>query len=294
MLTALQRGHADVDVRGARLRGDDLAGAVGAVSQQVAGCSRVAVEATPTLETVVAVAGVLAAGGCVVPLNPSSGVDERRHVVEDAAPDLVLTTTDIDVTRRAALPPPPPMDDTTALVVYTSGTTGRPKGAAIPRRALVACLDALAARWEWTDADVLAHALPLFHVHGLVLGTLGPLRIGMALRRTDRFGAADDASMYFAVPTMWSRIVEADLAAMSGARLLVSGSAALPAPTFARVRAVTGHPLVERYGLTESLIVPAATPATAAAGQVGRPLDGVGVRIADADESGMGEVQLRG
>src|SRR5204862_6510802 len=133
-----------------------------------------------------------------------------------------------------------------------------------------------------------------FHVHGLVLGTLGPLRIGTALRRTDRFGAADGASMYFAVPTMWSRIAEADLAAMGGARLLVSGSAALPAPTFARVRAVTGHPLVERYGLTESLIVTAATPATASAGQVGLPLDGVGVRIADADESGMGEVQLRG
>jgi fatty acid CoA ligase FadD36 len=101
--------------------------------------------------------------------------------------------------------------------------------------------------------------------------------------------------MYFAVPTMWSRLDDDDLRAMRQARLLVSGSAALPAPVFDRVRDVAGHQLVERYGLTESLIVTAARiDEPRHAGMVGRPLRGVSLRIPDADESGLGEVHLSG
>jgi fatty acid CoA ligase FadD36/malonyl-CoA/methylmalonyl-CoA synthetase len=160
---------------------------------------------------------------------------------------------------------------------------------------VTACLDGLAATWHWTADDVLAHALPLFHVHGLVLGTLGPLRRGSRLVVTDRFAPVDGATMYFAVPTLWSRLSDHDLGALRGARLLVSGSAALPAPVFDRVLRQSGHALVERYGLTESLIVTAATSADdRSPGQVGRLLPGVGLRIDGADDNGMGEVQLAG
>ena len=295
MLTALDAAAADARVGDDRLHGRGLQGAVAAFAAQVSGHSRIAVVAQPSLHTVVAVAGALAAGCAVVPVNPSAGERERAHVLADSSPDRVIDVGDVDLRARADAPEVDVSPEKTALVVYTSGTTGAPKGAVLSRRAVMACLDGLAGVWEWTEADVLAHALPLFHVHGLVLGTLGPLRHGSALVRTERFGPIDDATMYFAVPTMWSRLADDALAQMRRARLLVSGSAALPAPVFARVRNETGHDLVERYGLTESLIVTAASPRDERQpGQVGRALPRVELRIASADESGLGEVELRG
>src|SRR5690606_13800991 len=168
------------------------------------------------------------------------------------------------------------------LIMYTSGTTGPPKGAVIPHRAIAAELDGLAAAWEWTPDDTLVHGLPLFHVHGLVLGVLGALRVGSKLHHTgrplpERYAAAG-GSLYFGVPTVWSRVVaEPDAAkALAPARLLVSGSAALPVPVFDRMRELTGQTPVERYGMTETLI----TISTRASGErrpgwVGLPIDGV-------------------
>src|SRR3954469_15081431 len=122
MLTALWSGRADVCIGGQRLRGDALTAAVGAVAARVGGARRVAVVAEPCLQTVVAVAGVLAAGACAVPLNPSAGAAERRHVLDDAAADIVLSPADVDLHARANLSSDDIDTGRPALIVYTSGT----------------------------------------------------------------------------------------------------------------------------------------------------------------------------
>ncbi|WP_243657926.1 acyl-CoA synthetase [Parafrankia sp. BMG5.11] len=289
MLTALRQGRAVVRMSGAALAGDDLAGAVGAAAERVRGLRRIAVVATPTLETVVAIAGAVEAGVTVVTVNPQAGAAERAYVLADSEPDLLLD--DVDLTARGALPTEPADDDAPALVIYTSGTTGPPKGAVIPRRAVTSNIDALADTWAWSPADVLGHALPLFHVHGLVLGTLGPLRIGSALHHAARFAPVPGGTLYFAVPTMWSRVPEPE--AFASARLLVSGSAALPVPVFDRFAALAGHRVAERYGLTETLINTAArADGDRRPGLVGAPLGGVEVRVTGDEE--FGPVEVRG
>ena len=142
--------------------------------------------------------------------------------------------------------------------MYTSGTTGPPKGVLMSRRAIAADIDALAEAWQWTPDDTLVHGLPLFHIHGLVLGLLGSLRIGNRFVHTGKPTpagyAAAAGSLYFGVPTVWSRVVDDPDAAraLSSARLLVSGSAALPVPVFDKLAELTGHPPVERYGASET------------------------------------------
>ncbi|MFE1307846.1 acyl-CoA synthetase [Streptomyces sp. NPDC058755] len=309
---------------------DGLAGAAGALAARIRGAGRVAVWATPELETAVAVTGALLAGVAAVPLNPKSGEKELAHIVHDSAPDLILaapgaelpsvlaelTRLDVDASGTGTVPQERACDGDPALVVYTSGTTGPPKGAVIPRRALAATLDALADAWQWTGDDVLVHGLPLFHVHGLVLGVLGPLRRGGSVRHLGRFGTEGvarelngGATMLFGVPTMYHRIAEAlpddpELAkALAGARLLVSGSAALPVHDHERIAAATGRRVIERYGMTETLMnTSVRADGEARAGTVGVPLPGVELRLVEEDgtEVGspdgetVGEIQVRG
>ncbi|MFF0585723.1 acyl-CoA synthetase [Streptomyces sp. NPDC003781] len=308
----------------------ELAAAAGATAGRVGGAGRVAVWATPAMETAVAVVAALLAGVAAVPLNPKSGDKELAHILSDSAPSLVLAPpgaelpaalgalerVDVDVTARAGVPEDRAADGDPALVVYTSGTTGPPKGAVIPRRALATTLDALADAWQWTGDDVLVQGLPLFHVHGLVLGILGPLRRGGSVRHLGRFsteGAArelnDGATMLFGVPTMYHRIAEAlpgdpELAkALAGARLLVSGSAALPVHDHERIAAATGRRVIERYGMTETLMnTSVRADGEPRAGTVGVPLPGVELRlveedgtpIAALDGESVGEIQVRG
>jgi malonyl-CoA/methylmalonyl-CoA synthetase len=199
-----------------------------------------------------------------------------------------------------------------ALVIYTSGTTGPPKGAVLSRAALAANLDALADAWAWTAADVLVHALPLFHVHGLVLGVLGvlgALRRGGSMRHLGTFsasalaGAVDGgATLVFGVPTHYHRLageLAADpvaAAAVGRARLLVSGSAALTAVDHARLQRLTGLAVRERYGLTETLILTAArADEPVEPGTVGRPLAGTEIRLVREDAGDdLGAVEVRG
>jgi fatty acid CoA ligase FadD36 len=141
---------------------------------------------------------------------------------------------------------------------------------------------------------VLVHGLPLFHVHGLVLGVLGALRTGSPLIHTGRpkpelYAAAaqnDRGSLFFGVPTVWSRTAaDPDTArALRSARLLVSGSAPLPVPVFERLAGLTGHRPVERYGMTETLItLSARADGDRRPGYVGTPLPGVETRLAAED-----------
>ncbi|WP_431934220.1 acyl-CoA synthetase [Micromonospora sp. RP3T] len=300
----------------------ELRRAAAAVADDLHGVRRVAVPATSSLETVVGVVGGLLAGAAVVPVPPDAGPVERDHVLRDSAAEVLLTTPGtpavdgpagppalpVDLTRRSDTRHREPDAATTALILYTSGTTGAPKGAVLSRRAVAACLDGLADAWAWTPDDVLAHGLPLFHVHGLVLGVLGPLRIGGRLHhvgrpRPDRYAAAA-GSLYFGVPTIWSRIAAEPAAAraLRGARLLVSGSAALPEPVFTALTELTGHRPVERYGMTETLItVSARADGPRRPGTVGVPLPGVRTRVVDergtplpTDGETMGELQVRG
>jgi malonyl-CoA/methylmalonyl-CoA synthetase len=318
-----------VRVGGDALTYAQLAGAAAVVAERVRDADRVAVWATTSLETVVAVVGALAAGASVVPLNPKAGTRELEHIVADAAPAFVLARADeelppelggiprLDVPTAGTGEPPDLLEpEATAIVLYTSGTTGLPKGVELPRRALESNLDALAELWEWTDADRLAHALPLFHVHGLVLGVLGPLRRGGELELVPRFSPAAladaltrGATMVFGVPTMYHRIgaeAEADAAlarAFGAARLLVSGSAALPAVEHDRIRRLTGTAIVERYGMTETVMnIGVGVRDEPRPGYVGRPVPGVEIRLVDdggavleiGDDETFGEIEVRG
>jgi len=309
---------------------DELRGATAAVAERVRGADRVAVWAVPELETCLGVVGALAAGAAVVPINPRAGERELGHIAADSRPELVLSAAGTELppalaelphaevgaeARGGDLPPEPPAERP-ALVVYTSGTTGPPKGAVLPRRAIASNLDALASAWEWTAEDRLVHALPLFHVHGLVLGVLGPLRRGGALSHVGRFSSEaiagalhDGATMVFAVPTMYHRLaVDAERSpaiadALRRARLLVSGSAALPATDHERIERRTGRRILERYGMTETLMNTAMrTSGENRPGYVGPPLEGVQLRLLDdegntldaSDDETFGEIAVSG
>lgn len=291
-----------VRIDGAVLSRSDLVGAATSVAERVAGASLVAVLARPTAKTVLAIAGCLIAGVPVVPVPADVGAAERRHMITDSGAQAWLGETPDEAEGLPVIPVrlharswhryAEPSPDSTALIMYTSGTTGLPKGVQISRRAIAADIDALAKAWAWTPADTLVHGLPLFHVHGLILGLLGSLRIGNRFVHTGKptpaAYAAAGGSLYFGVPTVWSCVV-ADAAAaeaLRGARLLVSGSAALPVPVFDDLVRLTGHAPVERYGSTESLItLSTRVDGDRRPGWVGLPLDGVQTRLVAEDGS---------
>jgi malonyl-CoA/methylmalonyl-CoA synthetase len=207
-------------------------------------------------------------------------------------------------------PPHPP--SATCLMIYTSGTTGRPKGAELTHGNLTAGLDALHTAWGWREDDLLLHVLPIFHVHGLLVALQGALHAGATTILHAKFDpqhtlqALQDrrATVFMAVPTIHRRLVdlpgarEYDLAHM---RLLTSGSDRLPDDLFVQFEQTFGHTLLERYGMSETMML-LSNPLDGArrVGSVGLPLPGVEVRIADPEDDTplgdgiVGEVQVRG
>ena len=283
-------------------------------------------------------------GAAVVPVNARYRDGELRHMLRDAEARLVVTDAAGIATVRAARPaapavaevlvldghpdadaarwgalaagapvPDPRVDggDALALIAYTSGTTGRSKGAMLTHANLVANADAVGRAWRWTAADQLLLTLPLFHIHGLGVGFHGTLLQGASLTLRRRFDAAEvlrdlqrgEATLFFGVPTMYSRLLTEAAGARVPApalRLLVSGSAPLAASTLEQVERTFGRRILERYGMTETVMLtgnPHDGPRKA--GTVGVPFDGVELRLADpaggevvADDAG--EVQVRG
>jgi fatty acid CoA ligase FadD36 len=341
LLRALDGGFGDgsVTVDGDMVRWSELAARADALGAAITGAPALAVCGAPNLDTVVAVVAGLRTGIPVVPVPADAGPVERGHILRDSGAAVVVGVADWPEVDLERVPIPPHgsvapggpgeladrldggldggwdggldgelSDAAVGLIMYTSGTTGLPKGAVISRRAIAAGLDGLADAWGWTPDDHLVHGLPLFHVHGLILGVLGPLRVGSTLTHTgrpfpERYAAAG-GTMYFGVPTVWSRLVaEPDHArALSGARLLVSGSAALPVPVFEQLRALTGQVPVERYGMTETLITLSTRhDGERRPGWVGLPITGVETRLRSDDDEpvasdgeAIGGLQVRG
>jgi fatty acid CoA ligase FadD36 len=295
-----------VSIDGVALSRSDLVGAATSVAERVAGADRVAVLATPSAATVLAITGCLIAGVPFVPVPADVGAAERRHMLTDSGVQAWLGPEPEDREGLPHIPVrlharswhryPEPSPRATAMIIYTSGTTGLPKGVQLSRRAVAADLDALADAWQWTADDVLVHGLPLFHVHGLVLGLLGSLRIGNRFVHTGKPTPAGYAkacsesggSLFFGVPTVWSRVVGDGPAAdaLRPARLLVSGSAPLPVPVFDRLAQLTGHQPIERYGASESLItISTRADGERRAGWVGLPIAGVETRLLDDNDN---------
>lgn len=321
-----------LEVDGQRLTPLELQGAVASVAalldaHGIHRGERVAVAAQPALETAVAMVAVVQSGRVLVPIDAKLGITELGHILRDASPRICLAADAsalqdrlgslpiVAMPNHATAPAPTPrhVDDAPALILYTSGTTGLPKGAVISARNVAANLDALADAWGWSAEDTIVHGLPLFHVHGLVLGLFGPLRRGGHLRWVSRFTPAalgealalGPRTVLFAVPTMYHRLADAPeaVAGLRAARLLVSGSAPLPRRDADAIARVAGKPVIERYGLTETLINCAArldTPDDD--GRVGPSLPGVELKLVDderrtleaLDDTTIGEVAVRG
>jgi malonyl-CoA/methylmalonyl-CoA synthetase len=246
-------------------------------------------------------------GAIFVPINILYRERETAHIVGDAEPKLVVTEkelAELTLESRDTAMPSHFDGDTPAALVYTSGTTGTSKGAIITHNNLAANALNLLACWQITDRDRLLLALPLFHIHALGNGLHTWLISGCRMRLLERFEhktataqfLAFRPTLFFGVPTMYVRMLETppETAREIGKhiRLFVSGSAPLPAQVLEDFRGLFGHTILERYGMTETMMnmsnpyVGERRP-----GSVGFPLPGISVRLSDGDK---GEVHLKG
>jgi malonyl-CoA/methylmalonyl-CoA synthetase len=301
--------------------------------------TRVAFFVPPSFAYAAVQRGIWRAGGVAVPLAISHPPAELDYVIRDSGASVVISdpasasmvmplaksararflTTTVALSASMADDLPHLASNRRALIIYTSGTTGRPKGAVSTHQNIGAQIAALVEAWRWTPADRLLLTLPLHHVHGIING----LGSALAVRATCEILPAFDAdvvwdrlasgeiTVFTAVPTIYNRLIASWSAARpdvqrvraDGARrlrLMMSGSAALPVQTLERWREITGHTLLERYGMTE-LGMALSNPLVGERrpGFVGQPLPGVEVRLVDDDgrevvEGTPGELEVRG
>jgi malonyl-CoA/methylmalonyl-CoA synthetase len=299
---------------------------------------RVAVQVEKSVASLVLYLATVRAGGVYLPLNPAYTLNELDYFISDAEPALIICdpskrtgtetmaarigahvdTLDADgggsLTADAARQPSEFQAvergaDDLAAILYTSGTTGRSKGAMLTHANLLSNALTLKDVWRFGPDDILIHALPIYHTHGLFVASNVALFSGAAMIFLAKFDASEivglmqRASVLMGVPTFYVRLLQhPDLSprATAGMRLFVSGSAPLLAETHHEWQAKTGHAILERYGMTETnMNTSNPYDGERVAGTVGLPLPGVSVRIADpetgrllaADEIGMIEVK---
>ena len=250
-----------------------------------------------------------ARGATVVALDGSSGLPSPADGPAPAAHPTIPSP------QPTASPPRPHHP---ALIIYTTGTTGRPKGVLTTHRNLAARITALTTAWAWDESDRILHTLPLHHIHGVVNALACALWSGAACEfgsgapasTWDRL-ASGEITLFMSVPTVYARLIRAWDGAPGqvrerwsrGAarlRLMVSGSAALPVATLERWRAITGHTLLERYGMSEiGMALSNPLMGERRPGHVGQPLPGVELRIVGDEgrpvrHGGPGEIEVRG
>jgi len=282
--------------------------------------------------------GIWRAGGIAVPLATSHPAAELDYVIQDSSAEIVVAGGGYEgrvkeLAARAGarylwdtaaftgpeVPGPDVAAGRAAMMVYTSGTTGRPKGVVTTHANITAQMTALAEAWEWSAGDRVLLVLPLHHIHGIVVVLDTALWSGAACQIHTEFDpqatwkslAGGDVTLFMAVPTIYRRLIAAWEAASPGVqrewsersrrlRLMVSGSAALPVSTLERWREITGHVLLERYGMTETgIILSNPVRGERRAGLVGTPLPRVEVRLVDelghpVEPGGTGELEVRG
>jgi malonyl-CoA/methylmalonyl-CoA synthetase len=272
---------------------------------------RVAVQLSNRVEFLDLFLACMQSGLVIVPINVLYREREIAHIVADAEPTVIVSSaanaslfagesryvdvndlSDEAATASASMERPAIDGDAPAAIVYTSGTTGRSKGAVLTHNNLAANATALVACWRITSDDRYLAALPLFHVHGLGNGVCSWLVSGCRMRLVERFEAARALewftdfrpTLFFGVPTIYVRLLELppDAAREIGRhmRLFVSGSAPLPAHVLEAFRDRFGHTILERYGMTETLMLTSnLLEGERRAGTVGYPLPGVSLKI---------------
>ena len=299
---------------------------------------RVAVQVQKSPEALALYAACAQAGLVFLPLNTAYTVDELTYFIEnsgaalivcDAASEAKLTPVAAQLGARvetlnadgsgtlmdqaAAMPTGfATVDrdgDDLAAFLYTSGTTGRSKGAMLTQDNLLSNARTLVQEWRFTERDVLIHALPIFHTHGLFVATNVSLAAGSSMIFMPKFDqdaivqAMPNATSMMGVPTFYTRLLDDDRFTRdltAHMRLFVSGSAPLLVETHVQFEERTGHRILERYGMTETnMNTSNPYDGERRAGTVGMPLPGVELRICDADgtplEQGeIGEIEVRG
>jgi malonyl-CoA/methylmalonyl-CoA synthetase len=316
----------DVDVRATRMAQELAARGVGHGD-------RLCVHLANRIEFLDLYLACVRLGAILVPMNVLYRERELRHIISDSAPLAVVTSRDSDVVyptacplwdvdalslaaagREAVAPAARVSGQDPALIIYTSGTTGTAKGALLSHDNLAANAVTLTQAWQISDGDRYLAALPLFHVHGLGNGVHCWLVSGCTMRLLERFDHRTAAAelldfrptLFFGVPTIYVRLLDPTVVSQeqaqeigTRARLFVSGSAPLPSHVHAAFRARYGHTILERYGMSEALMI-MSNPydGERRAGTVGPPLAGVSARIMGQsgeilDDDEVGEVEIR-
>lgn len=276
------------------------------IAQGVEPGDRVALQVEKSVAAVTIYLASLKAGGVFLPLNPAYTASEVDYFVKDAEPRAFITDAEAFVAEAASAEPlataVPRTADDLASIIYTSGTTGRSKGAMLSHGNLAANALALHEIWGFTPDDVLLHALPIFHVHGLFVALHCAFLSGAPMVWLPKFDDAQvlaglaRSTVMMGVPTFYTRLLANPGFTRERAghiRLFICGSAPLLESTFAQFEARTGQRILERYGMSEAVIITSnPLKGDRVAGSVGFPLPGVELRIGGGEATGV--IEIRG